>query len=289
MKIWIERKVAARARHAGASLAWSVMVALALASATSHAQSATAPTLQAAVDAPLRSTANRERDAYRHPRATLEFFGLTPAMRVVEVWPGNGWYTEILAPYLRTSGALYEAEDFGPDATDDPAALKRAHRFEQKLAQDPDAYDKVTVMSLVPPAYTNIRPPGGADMVLTFRNIHDWMKTATVEPMFAAFYTALKPGGILGIEEHRAPPGTSLQKMIDTGYVTENYVIQQARAAGFKLVARSEINANPKDDRDHPHGVWSLPPTFADGDATRATYSAIGESDRMTLKFIKAR
>lgn len=245
--------------------------------------------LLAVVNGEQRTPAFRQRDAYRHPAATLTFFGLRPDMKVVEIWPGNGWYTEILAPYLNPHGLLYEAEpaDAGTRVTAANASQRGQVDFSQKLASRPATYGKVVAVPFSPPGFTDIRPPGGADMVLTFRNIHDWMKTGTTDAVFHAMANALKPGGILGIVEHRAQPGTSLQQMIDSGYVTEQYVIDEARRAGFQLVARSDINANPKDDTHHPHGVWSLPPSYAGGDADRAALKAIGESDRMTLKFVK--
>lgn len=155
------------------------------------------------------------------------------------------------------------------------------------LASRPDLYGKVVKTVLLAPDYLDIAPRGSADMVLTFRNAHNWAKAGNAEAMFEAFYAALKPGGVLGVVDHRAKPGTPFQRQIDTGYLTEEYVIGLAQKAGFRLAAKSQINANPRDDTDHPRGVWTLPPTLALGDKDRDKYLAIGESDRMTLKFVK--
>ncbi|GAA4341576.1 class I SAM-dependent methyltransferase [Pigmentiphaga soli] len=253
--------------------------------AAGAAPAAEVPSLDAVIAGPQRSAANKARDVYRHPRQTLQFFGLQPGQTVIEIAPGDGWYTEILAPYLRDRGKLYAAH-YEPGGANAERARSRA-RYEAKLRQDPDVYGKVTVGTLPVKAFTDIHPPGGADMVLTFRNIHNWMKDGHFDDTLRAFYAVLKSGGVLGVEEHRARPGTSLAQMIASGYVTEDYVIEHARAAGFQLAARSEINANPRDTKDYPQGVWTLPPTLREGDKDRAKYLAIGESDRMTLRFVK--
>jgi predicted methyltransferase len=234
-----------------------------------------------------REAKNVARDVYRHPKETLLFFGLEANMTVVEIWPGGGWYTEILAPVLRDQGKLYAANlALQSKATPD---LRReiGQDYLKKLAQHPEIYDRITHTELQAPEYTAIAPRGSADLVLTFRNVHNWAKDSNADATFKAFYDALKPGGILGVTDHRAKPGTSLQDMIRSGYVTEDYVIKLAQHAGFKLVAKSEINANSKDTKDHPKGVWTLPPTMRLGDQDREKYLAIGESDRMTLKFVK--
>ncbi|AJG22802.1 class I SAM-dependent methyltransferase [Cupriavidus basilensis] len=260
-----------------------------LASAASAAPATADEALAAAIAGPQRSAANKARDVYRHPLQTLRFFGLQPDQAVIEIAPGGGWYTEILAPVLRDHGKLYAAH-YDASAADASQESKRSRaNFEKKLAQDPGNYGKVTVGTLPVRAFTDIAPPGGADLVLTFRNIHNWIKDGHLDDSLRAFYAVLKPGGVLGVEEHRATPGTSLEQMIATGYVTEDYVIDHARAAGFALAGRSEINANPRDNHDHPDGVWSLPPTLRGGERERASFMAIGESDRMTLKFIKPR
>lgn len=233
-----------------------------------------------------RSPANQKRDVYRHPIETLQFFGIQPSQTIVEIEPGGGWYTEILAPYLRGQGKLYEAPI--ADASDS-ATIKQSRGYKDfvaKLNATPAVYDKVAVGALLSDKLENI-PTGTADMVVTFRNIHNWIQGGKVDTYFHTFYSALKPGGVLGVEEHRAKAGASLQSMIDSGYVTQDYVIEHARSAGFVLVGSAEINANPRDDTNHPNGVWSLPPTLQGGDKDRDQFLAIGESDRMTLKFIK--
>jgi predicted methyltransferase len=233
-----------------------------------------------------RTDANRARDGYRHPKETLQFFGLRPDMAVVEIWPGGGWYTEVLAPALRDKGVLYAAH-FHVDEKSAKYMGPARDNFQKKLAAQPGIYDRVKVTALSAPQQVGIAPAGSADMVLTFRNVHNWTAAKTDEATFRAFYTALKPGGTLGVVEHRAKPGTSLERMIKSGYMTEAYVISLAEKVGFRFVARSEINANPKDTTDHPSGVWTLPPTYRLKDQDRAKYAAIGESDRMTLKFVK--
>ncbi|MBQ1784004.1 MAG: class I SAM-dependent methyltransferase [Gammaproteobacteria bacterium] len=241
-------------------------------------------TLTAAINNPLRSDAQRARDLARHPQQTLEFFGISPQMTVIEIWPGAGWYTDILAPYLAGQGQ-YIAAHFPASSTIDYFARNRA-AFDAKLKAS-DGYAQVNVVDFAPPQSTKLAPPASVDAVLTFRNIHNWMKAGSDAEAFAAFYAALKPGGVLGVVEHRLPPAREQDPKAASGYVHEAVVIAMAEKAGFKLVARSEINANPKDNADHPQGVWTLPPTLALGDERRDYYLAIGESDRMTLKFIK--
>ncbi|NNF51333.1 MAG: class I SAM-dependent methyltransferase [Gammaproteobacteria bacterium] len=234
-----------------------------------------------------RKPGNVTRDRYRHPQETLMFFGLKPDMTVVEIWPGGGWYAEILAPVLRGSGKYYAA-GYDADNPDQPAYRARTQRaFEDKLAAHPEIYDEVIVSKLSLPDYREIAPAGSADLVLTFRNTHSFMRAGQAADMFDAFYAALKPGGSLGVVQHRARPGTSLEDMKRTGYVTEEQVILLAKDAGFVLTGRSEVNANPLDTADHPEGVWTLPPSLRMGETDRDRYMAIGESDRMTLRFIK--
>jgi predicted methyltransferase len=243
--------------------------------------------LAAAVAGPQRADAAKARDVYRHPQATLQFFELAPTQTVLEIAPGGGWYTDILAPYLRDHGALYEAQYNSPSAS--AAAEEQPGRiaFTRKLDANPAIYGTVLVGTLQAGQFSGFPASGNVDRVLTFRNIHNWIKDGQIDANLQAFYRTLKPGGILGVEEHRAAPGTSLQQMIDSGYVTEAYVIEHAQAAGFKLAGSSEINSNPRDTKDYPHGVWSLPPTYDGGDVDKARYAAIGESDRMTLRFVK--
>ena len=224
------------------------------------------------------------RDRYRHPYETLRFFGLQPQMKVVEIWPGGGWYTEVIAPYLDKSGRYYAA---GRNKdTSNPRILRSIKRYQTKLEARPDIYGNVVVTELSSKKHA-IAPAGSADMVLTFRNVHNWMKFGFEKAIFAAMFNALKPGGVLGVVEHRADPEEFPDPQALSGYVHEEQVIEMAVAAGFKLVGRSEVNANPKDTRRHPEGVWTLPPALRLKDKDRARYLAIGESDRMTLKFIK--
>ena len=234
-----------------------------------------------------REAKNKARDIYRHPKETLQFFGLEANMTVVEIWPGAGWYTEILAPVLRDHGKLYVASLALQSKTVPEIRREIGQEYLKKLARHPEIYDKITLSELQAPEYTAIAPPGSADMVLTFRNVHNWVKDGNAEATFKAFYSALKPGGILGVIDHRAKPGTPFPDMVRSGYLTEDYVIELAQRAGFRLVAKSNINANPKDIKDYPKGVWTLPPTLRLGEQDRQKYLAIGESDRMTLKFVK--
>ncbi len=236
---------------------------------------------------PHRDAGNADRNQYRHPTETLAFFGLEPTMTVVEIWPSRGWYTEVLAPFLRERGKYYAA-GFAPTAKRTPQWRKKMQReLEKKLGARPDLYDRVIVTELSIPERTEMAPRGTADLVLTFRNVHNWMNGDYAPQMFEAMFEALAPGGVLGVVEHRAKPGTSVEKMVKSGYVTEAEVKRLAKGAGFRFVASSELNANPRDTADHPLGVWTLPPTMRLGDKDRAKYVAIGESDRMTLKFIK--
>lgn len=243
-----------------------------------------------------REAGNVARDQYRHPKQTLEFLGLKPDMTVVEIWPSRGWYTEILAPVLRKQGIFFAAA-YSMTADRTPNWRKNMHKeFMEKMEQRPDIYDHVVVTELSVPERTTIAPPGTVDMILTFRNVHNWMKGDYDTDMFAIFARTLKKGGILGVIEHRARPGTSVEDMKQSGYVTEEYVIRLAKDAGFILEARSELNANTKDTKDHPAGVWTLPPALRlcrnlDNDSEKqecmVKYRGIGESDRMTLRFRK--
>lgn len=237
-----------------------------------------------------RSADNRARDSYRHPQETLAFFDVQAQQTVVEVTPGGGWYTEILAPYLRTNGKLI-AQVFDPSVQANPRArdyyIKSNAEFRAKLATDTNVYDRVQVIES-PSDQPVLGAPASVDRVLTFRNVHNWTGAGNDAAMFKAFFDVLKPNGVLGVVEHRAAPGTDPAVSAKSGYITEDYVIKLATDAGFQLAGRSEINANPKDTRDHPNGVWTLPPVLRvpeGGDA--AKYRAIGESDRMTLKFVK--
>ncbi len=231
-----------------------------------------------------RTPAFVERDVYRHPGETLAFFGLKPTMTVVEIWPGGGWYTEILAPYLK-DGKFYAAHFAKDTGVNYFRNSRRA--FEEKVKAYPDVYQAMTMAEFSPKMNKLTVPEASADLVLTFRNVHNWLRSINEAEAFALFYKALKPGGVLGVVEHRAKPNASWEKMKQSGYMTEAYVIALAEKAGFVLDASSEINANPKDNADHPKGVWTLLPTLRMKDKNRAKYVAIGESDRMTLRFKK--
>ena len=240
--------------------------------------------LRAAIAGSHRSSNNAARDQWRHPYDTLTFFGIKPNMTVVELTPGGGWYTEILAPYLRDSGKLITA-----DAAFDPAKRPLV-AFKKKLDANPAVFGKVAPGVFEPPSTYNFAAPGSVDMVVTFRNLHNWIEEGgddELKSVFRAVYTSLKPGGVLGIEEHRLPEAMPQDAKASSGYVHESYVIKMAESVGFRLAAKSDINANPKDKADHKGGVWALPPTLANRDQDRDKYRAIGESDRMTLKFVK--
>jgi len=233
-----------------------------------------------------RSEIHKARDVYRHPAETLDFFGLKSDMTVVEIWPGGaGWYTEILAPVLFQKGNLYTAH-FNPNS--EVAYFKKSYRkFAEKTKANSDLYGNIRVTILQPPSLVTIAPPESADLVLTFRNVHNWMRNDQALTVFKAMFDALKPSGILGVVEHRAPTTRAQDPKAKSGYVREDYVVDLARQAGFIFIAKSEINANPKDLKDHPKGVWTLPPSLRLKEQDQDKYLTIGESDRMTLKFKK--
>lgn len=238
--------------------------------------------LKSAIAADHRAAANTARDVYRHPYETLTFFGIKPTMSVVELAPGGGWYTEILAPYLRDKGHLYGAVG--------AADSRGGKAFRDRMAADAAVYGKVTPVLFEPPAKIDLGKPGSADMVVTFRNIHNWLGNGgddAVVAVFKAAHTVLKPNGVLGVVEHRLPARMEQDAKASSGYMHEAYVIRMAEKAGFKLAAKSEVNANPKDTADYEKGVWTLPPVLTNKDQDREKYIAIGESDRMTLKFVK--
>jgi predicted methyltransferase len=241
--------------------------------------------LAVSINSSHRSDDNRLRDVYRYPRQTLDFFGVTPEMTVVEVWPGKGWYTEILAPYLREEGSFIAA---GFPLHEGPKWRQTMQQnYLDWLAESPSYYDRVKVVELGPPTKWNIGQDNSVDAVLTFRNVHNWLKGGYESEMFTAFYKVLKPGGILGVIDHRADSSADIESMKQSGYLSQELVIDLAKKAGFVLEASSEVNANPRDSKDYPKGVWTLPPTLRLGDQNKAHYKAIGESDRMTLRFRK--
>ena len=260
-----------------------LILAALLAAGMMNAASAADDALQAAIASPTRTPANVARDAWRHPYDTLTFFGIKPTMTVVELVPSGGWYTEILAPYLRAQGKYIGA---GP--VPDPVK-NRGMAFQRKLESNPAMYDKAVAGVFNPPAAYNIAPAGSVDMVLTFRNVHNWIEggDAGLVDVFRQVYTVLKPGGVLGVVDHRLPEAAAQDATASSGYVHESYMIAMAEKAGFRLAGKSEVNANPKDNTVHKQGVWALPPTYINKDEDRAAYQAIGESDRMTLKFVK--
>ncbi len=266
-------------------LPFTAPLLLLLLAGPSHADDA--ERLQALSVGAHRSAENIARNVYRHPVETLQFFGLQSGMTVIEILPGGGWYSEILAPFLKDNGTYYAAH-FSPNShlSYQPPMLRN---FEARVAGNPEIYGGTRITHLYPPSETEIAPAGSADLALTFRNVHNWIMAGTQHEHFAAFYTALKPGGVLGVVEHRAPTGSSMEVMQTTGYVTQEYVIELAQQAGFVLEASAEINANPRDLKNYPEGVWTLPPTFELGEVDKDKYLAIGESDRMTLKFVKPR
>ena len=254
--------------------------------------------LQTVLAGEHRTDEERARDPFRNPAETLQFFGVEPDMTVVEIWPGGGWYTQVIAPYLKAGGGTYYAASFDPESDNERVQAALA-AFRENYADRPEIYGDITLTAL---GGEEIAPEGSADAVLTFRNVHNWIGRGAAEENFAKFYRALKPGGVLGVVEHRAdgaPTGDDASDFVyedgSAGYVLEADVIALASAAGFELAARSDINANPKDTKNHPFGVWTLPPTRRssavrgeeDPDFDRSAYDAIGESDRMTLKFVK--
>ncbi len=250
-----------------------------------------APSGSAALDAALtpalagdwRSEANRARDAYRHPRETLGFFGVRPDQTVIEIWPGGGWYAEVLAPMLRAKGHYIGAM---PAPAGSAGTQRNNDKLRANFAARPDLFDKGQLIEADSVAPV-LGAANSADVVLTFRNVHNWVMADRQAQMFKAMYAVLKPGGTLGVVDHRARADQKPEEMKTSGYLPEGYVIQLAEAAGFVLEDKSEVNANPRDTKDYAEGVWTLPPTLTLGDKDREKYKAIGESDRMTLRFIK--
>lgn len=231
-----------------------------------------------------RSAEDKARDKYRHPKETLAFFGLEPHMNVIELWPITGWYTEILAPLLKERGALI-CPHFPKDHNEEWLRSQRAD-FEKHFTSDPTLYGSPQVTDFGKGLY-DYAPDAWADMILTIRNVHNWMWGGYVEDVFQSFYRKLKPGSVLALEEHRGEPDKPQDPGAKDCYVREDTVIAFAEAAGFVFEEKSEINANPKDTKDHPKGALSLPPALFDVQDNPGPYLAIGESDRMTLRFRK--
>ena len=271
-------------RISGAAALASAVLAVAACATGGSSRQTTAEALTAILAADHRSAENRARDRYRHPKETLLFFGIRPEMRVPEVWPEPGWYTEVIAPLVREKGKYYAAV-IAADPTS-KYITERLEAYRGKLAERADLYDRVSVVTF-PTDGGDAVPPGSVDMVVTFRNIHNWMSRDRAAQAFTTMYRALRPGGVLGVVEHRGNPALPQDVSAKSGYVIEDYAIKLIEAQGFRLVAKSEVNANAKDTKDYEQGVWTLPPTYRLGDKDREKYAGIGESDRFTLRFVK--
>lgn len=257
---------------------------LAASCSTTSTRETTAAALDNILAGSQRSAENSARDRYRHPKETLLFFGIRPEMKVLEVWPEPGWYTEVIAPLVRERGQYYAAV-IAPDP-DSKYVTGRLANYQQKLTASPDIYGGVQVVTL-PTDGSDVVPPGTLDMVVTFRNIHNWMARDSAGQVFATLYRALKPGGVLGVEEHRGNAAAAQDPKAKSGYVNEDYAIRLIEGQGFRLVGESQVNANPRDTKDYEQGVWTLPPSYRLGEKDRQQYAQIGESDRFTLKFVK--
>ncbi|MEM1414350.1 MAG: methyltransferase [Myxococcota bacterium] len=258
--------------------------------ATQPADGVTPPTrsdlpygdIDAILAADFRPEEERARDVYRHPAETLAFFGVAPGKDVLELWPGRGWYTKILAPLLHDAGSLVVA------TTDPSVAGYRGERDSEMhalWAADPAMYGNMETVILDPPGHTNLGEPESVDVVLTFRNTHNWLGDGTQEAVYAAAFRVLRPGGVLGVVQHR--DADDAEPNPERGYLPTGFVVETATAAGFVLDEASEINANASDPKDHEGGVWALPPALRHGEEGAERYRAIGESDRMTLRFLK--
>ncbi len=269
-------------RHLFVALSIGAASILPATAATPIQAERTSPAIAAAVASPARTPTNVLRDKYRHPAETLSFFGVRPDQTVVEIWPGGGWYAEILAPMLSAKGHYIGATQPPGKARDSTLKL---------FASDGARFGKATTTIFDTAKPSAIAPAGTADVVLTFRNVHNMMMAGddAAQRAFADFYRALKPGGVLGVVDHRLPETAEAALEKKSGYIKRSTVVRLAQAAGFRLAGESEVNANPRDTADWPNGVWTLPPTLSQGEADRAKYLAIGESDRMTLKFVKPR
>lgn len=249
----------------------------------------TSSALDDAMSGEHRSAENKARDKYRHPKETLAFFGFRSDMTVVEIWPGGGWYTEILAPALKENGKLYAVQY----SVNPQYSYQRRYfgAFLTKAGESPDVFRDVIVTAMDFPYQLNIAPSGAADLVVTFRNAHNWVSSgyhkASAQLAFQAMFDVLKPGGVLGIVDHRWPDAENEDPHAEDGYISEQRLIAFAEEAGFEFAGRSDVNRNAKDTHDHPEGVWTLPPSFALDEQDREKYLAIGESDRLTIRFVK--
>ena len=252
--------------------------------ATTSGRESTGKALDAILAGNQRTAADRARDPFRHPKQTLLFFGVRPATRVLQVWPESGWYTKIIAPLVHAQGRYY-AGVLAPD----PASrflTARLARYRRLLASRPNDYGRVKLVTF-PLDGGNAVAPDSVDMVLSFRGLHEWLALGDAQQALATIYRALAPGGVFGVVDNRGDPAVPQDPRAKSGYVRQDYAIRLIEAAGFRLVATSEVNANPRDTRNYPAGVWALPPVYRLGNIDRAKYAAIGESDRFTLKFVK--
>ncbi len=275
-------KIVARAVPLVCALA--AVVGLIASCVTTGGRDRTANALNAILAGNQRTAADRSRDRYRHPEETLLFFGIRPQTRVLQVWPESGWYTKIVAPLVRGKGRYLAAV-----IASDPGSRflqARLADYRRLLASRPDLYDGVKLVTF-PLDGGDVVPPASVDMVLSFGDLHEWMALGDAPQALATIHRALRPGGVLGVVDNRADPAVPQDPRAKSGYVRQDYAIRMIQAAGFRLVATSEVNANPKDTRNYPAGVWTLPPDYRLGNIDRAKYAAIGESDRFTLKFIK--
>jgi predicted methyltransferase len=265
------------------TVTWLAFLILLAGNVVAMAAPAADPAIAKAVADPARSAKFVARDSARHPGEELTFFGLKPNMTVIEVWPGGGYWTEILGPYLKPSGHYYAAVTVTGESKEEDrsTAAWKAHVNDQK-----DHYGTIVITGLGKDHY-EVAPPNTADLIVTFRNLHNWMDGGYADEALKGFYTALKPGGILGIEDHRGRKDQPQDPKAKSGYVRQDYAIELARKAGFEFVGASEIDANPKDTTNWPEGVWTLPPTLALGAQDRDKYLAIGEADSFVLKFRK--
>ncbi len=251
---------------------------------TTSGRQTTAGALDVILAGNQRTAEDRARDGFRHPKETLLFFGIRPGTRVLQAWPESGWYTKIVAPLVHARGQYY-AGVIAPDPGSRFLTARLA-RYRQLLASRPDLYGRVKVVTL-PLNGADVVPPGSVDMVLSFGDLHEWMALGDAPQALATLYRALAPGGVLGVVDNRGNPGVAQDPWAKNGYVRQDYAIRMIEGAGFRLVATSEVNANPRDTKNYPAGVWSLPPVYRLGNIDRGRYQAIGESDRFTLKFVK--